>query len=164
MSQLQLPIFPVGITQITSDLAFRREGSTVSYFYGTLPVFSHAQDDRRSFQMIVSQFYVGGQAKQSQIVRAFGITSISLKRWVKRYQQKGAAAFFEDKARRGAAVLTAPVLKKAQELLDGGLEIQAVALGLGIKRNTLEKAARQGRLHVVKKKNPRTPIPPQTHS
>lgn len=161
MAQLQLPIFPEGVTQITPDLAFRREGSKVTYFYGTLPVFSHAHDDHRSFQMIVSQLYVNGQARQAQIVQALGITSISLKRWVKRFQAGGAAAFFQPKPRRGAAVLTAPVLKKAQELLDEGLEAKAVALQLGIKTNTLEKAVRHGRLHGLKKKNPKKlPQPP----
>ena len=155
MAQLQLPIFPEGVTQITTDLAFRREGSKVTYFYGTLPVFSHAPDDLRTFQMIVSQFYVNGHAKQAQIVQALGITSISLKRWVKRFQAGGASAFFEPKPRRGAAVLTAPTLKKAQELLDEGLEAKAVALQLGIKTNTFEKAVRHGRLHVLKKKNPK---------
>jgi transposase-like protein len=54
-------------------------------------------------------------------------------------------------------VLTAEVLKEAQERLDEGLETSEVAEQLGVKRNTLAKAIHAGRLHKPTKKKRSTP-------
>src|SRR5712691_7040581 len=51
MSQLQLPIFPAGLTPITNDLAFQKEDGLVVYFSGHLPVFHHDEKDLKSFRM-----------------------------------------------------------------------------------------------------------------
>jgi ParB-like chromosome segregation protein Spo0J len=52
-------------------------------------------------------------------------------------------------------VLTPAVLAEAQQLLDDGFETAEVADRLGVKRNTLSKAVRAGRLHQpVSKKSP----------
>jgi hypothetical protein len=40
MPQLQLPMFPVGVTHITALLAFIKEDGNITYFNGSLPVFS----------------------------------------------------------------------------------------------------------------------------
>jgi transposase-like protein len=154
MPQLQLPIFPEGTTLINANLGFIREDNRITYIYGNLPIFTHDVDDHRTFRMITSQLYVNGSAKQSEICRAFGVSPISVKRSVKLYREKGMAGFFEEPKRRGAAVLTPPVVEKAQELLDTGHEIAAVAKELGLKRDTLRKAVKAGKLHKpVKKKD-----------
>ena len=54
MPQQQLPLFPVGSTEITPDLAFEMRSGQVTYFYGTLPVFSHAESDFASFKIITA--------------------------------------------------------------------------------------------------------------
>lgn len=97
MTQLQLPIFPVGSTEVTHDLAFEKRDDQVTYFYGTLPVFSHAESDIASFRMITAQFYLNGYVKQMDIVRAFGVSAISVKRAVKRFQEEGPQGFYSDK-------------------------------------------------------------------
>jgi len=114
MPQAQLPFFPKGATQINAKLAFERQDEQVTYFHGHLPVFQHQVDDTKTFHLIASQFYVNGNATQAELCRAFGVTSISLKRAVKRYREKGAAGFYEKPVRRGVAVLTPPILAKAQ--------------------------------------------------
>jgi transposase len=152
MAQLQLPIFPAGVTEITQVLAFSNEGGRVTYFNGSMPVFVHEQADRASFQMITAQFCVNGNAKQMDIVRAFGVSKISLKRAVKRYREEGPRGFYQPRKRRGPAVLTAAVLEEAQRLLDEGLEPAEVADRLGVKRDTFSKAVRAGRLHKPVKK------------
>ncbi len=86
------------------------------------------------------------------IVRAFGVTPISVKRAVKLYQEKGVQGFYAEKKTRGAAVLTDEVLLKAQQCLNEGQEPCDVADQLGIKRDTFSKAIRAGRLHNTKKK------------
>jgi len=157
MPQMHLPLFPDGVEHITAELAFERRDGQVTYFNGHMPLFIHAEEDTATFRMITAQFCINGNAKQADISRAFGITLISVKRAVKRYRQRGVAGFYEEPQRRGPAVLTAPVLNQAQERLDEGLETSAVAEQLGVKRDTLAKAIRAGRLHKPAKK--KTAIP-----
>jgi len=158
MSQIQLPFFPEGVTPITAVLAFSRQDGRVTYFNGSMPVFMHDADDIASFRMITAQFCVNGNAKQAEIVRAFGVTTISMKRAVKRYREQGPKGFYATRKSRGPAVLTPPVLEMAQQLLDDGLETYETADQLGIKRDTLSKAVRAGRLHKPVKKKSSVPV------
>ena len=54
MPQLQLPIFPAGVTEINSQLAVQQEAGRVFYLHGHLPVFQHQEEDVRSFRMFTS--------------------------------------------------------------------------------------------------------------
>ena len=152
MPQTQLPFFPEGVTHITALLAFSKQDGRVTYFNASMPVFIHDEDDVDSFRMITAQFCVNGNAKQAEVVRAFGVSKISLKRAVKRYREEGPKGFYASRKHRGPAVLTPSVLAEAQQLLDEGLETPEVADRLGIKRDTLSKAVRAGRLHKPVKK------------
>lgn len=154
MPQLILPLFPEGSTHITPELVVTVENGQVTYFHGCLPVFTHDQKDTRTFFMINSQFCCNGVAKQSDIVRIFGVTARVIKRGVKRYRELGPAGFYAQRKSRGPAVLTASVLEEAQSLLDGGSGVPEVAEALRIKRNTLAKAVRAGRLHANKNERP----------
>jgi hypothetical protein len=153
MPQLQLPIFPEGVTHITNQLVFKKEDGQVTYFYGIMPVFSHAESDIATFRMITSQFYVNGHVKQSEIVRAFGVTSISVKRSVKIYQDKGPKGFYAPRVMRGPAVLVEDVVSEIEGYLAGGATLADVAKTLGVKLNTLQRAMREGRIRAPVKKN-----------
>jgi hypothetical protein len=56
MPQLHLPLFPQGATEVTASLAFKREADQITYYHGSLPVFTHAADDLASFRMITASF------------------------------------------------------------------------------------------------------------
>jgi len=152
MPQLQLPIFREGVVEIRDGLGCKREGDMVVYFYGAMPLAQHSVDDIASFEMFVAQFCEQGQARQMDIVRTFGVTKISVGRWVKRYREKGPRGFFEARRTRGAAVLTAEVVEQAQLLFDAGHSRRDVADELGLKKNTVDKAVQAGRLRVPSKK------------
>jgi transposase len=92
-------------------------------------------------------------AKQSDIIRAFGVTPISVKRSVKTYREKGAKGFYAPRVTRGAAVLVDSVVAEAEELLADGAGDAEVAEKLGLKLNTLQKAIRAGRVRRPAKKN-----------
>jgi len=152
MPQIQLPIFPDGVTEISSNLAFEKRDGRVTYFHGMFPVFAHDETDIRTFRMITSQFCVQGSATQPQIVRAFGVPLRTVKRYCKQYKEKGPQGFYEPRVSRGPAILVPEVVGKVQELLDADQDIKQVSEQLGVKRNTLQKAVRAGRLHVREKK------------
>lgn len=159
MAQLQLPVFPEGVTQLSSDLGVCCREGRVSYFYGTLPVFTHEAKDLKSFRMFTSQLYVDGKVKQADLVRTFGVSAISVKRAVKLYEQAGPGGFWRPRPVRGPSVLTPAVVKQAQERLDQGQSLAEVAAALNLKPDTLRKAVRAGRLHLGVKKT-RGPVRP----
>src|SRR5437016_6214464 len=109
MPQVQLPIFPEGVTPITSELAFQCQDGKVCYFNGHLPVFLHDADDLATFRMFSSQLVINGNATQAQIARAFGVPLITVKRYVKLYRLRGVRAFFVPPARRAGHKLTPAV-------------------------------------------------------
>lgn len=151
MPQMQLPFFPQGTTEINARIGIVRDGDRITYLYGHMGIFTHHVEDLQTFRMIASQLYVNGNATQSEIRRAFGVTDISVKRWVKLYREKSTAGFYEKRKTRGAVVLTEEVLAAAQKLLDEGLELAVVAERLGVKKDTMQKAVAADRLHAVKK-------------
>ena len=89
--QALLPLFGADTEMITPTLGYQQKDGTVYYFHAGLPVFHHAAEDRDSFRMIASQFYLNGLCKQSELVRAFGVPAIMLKRAVKQYLERGPA-------------------------------------------------------------------------
>jgi DNA invertase Pin-like site-specific DNA recombinase len=106
--------------------------------------------------MFTSQLVVNGSCKQVDIIRAFGVPPISMKRAVKLYREKGPSGFFEKKKTvKKPRVLTPQVLEKAQSLLDEGKNRFEVPKELNIKPDTFYKALRSGKLierPVVEKK------------
>jgi hypothetical protein len=144
---MHFPFFPDGVTHINQILAFQKVKGRVRYFNGQSPIAVHDVEDQSTFKALISQFCALGLATQVEVSKAFGITALYVKRAVKVYRLKGAAGFYAARSTRGAAVLTAPILAKAQELLDQRLAVGDVANRLGLKSNTLAKAIRDGRLH-----------------
>ena len=96
--------------------------------------------------MFTSQLVCQGLCKQSDIVRVFGVSAKSVKRYVAKYRQEGIASFYQRRNTRGATVITNELIFQAQERLNRGLSRREVADDLGIKYDTLRKAINQGRL------------------
>lgn len=151
MPQGMLPFFPAGVTEISSALAFMQEEGRITYFNYQMPVFIHEAKDVATFRMITAQFCVNGNAKQAEIVRAFGVTPISVKRSVKKYREEGPRAFYVKKPGRGASILTEKVLSEAQKLLDDECSTSEISEQLNLKENTIIKAILAGKLSRKKK-------------
>ncbi len=147
MAQELLPQFvSEGEGYIAELLSYQKHEGRVYYFHGGLPIFFHAEGDIKSFRLFTSQLVVNGSCRQVDIVRAFGISPISMKRWVKVYREEGSAGFFKQPRKRGSHVLTPEVLKQAQELLSQGVSRSETAKLVNVKLDTLSKAIRSGRL------------------
>lgn len=84
--QILLPLFPVEATMINSLIGVQKKEETVYYFNGSMPIFKHIESDIDSFRYITSQLIINGVCKQKEIVNCFGVSDISVKRWVKRYK------------------------------------------------------------------------------
>ena len=108
MPQRQLPIFPAGVTEINNSIAVQKEAGQVVYIHGHLPVFHHEEEDIGSFRMFTSQMIVNGTVKPKEIVKAFGVPVITVKRYVKVFRDQGAKGFYETKARQSSASASRP--------------------------------------------------------
>lgn len=148
MPQMVLPFFPKDVTLINNSLAFCCNDEDVYYFYqGPNPVFFHAKDDRQTFRMILSQFYITGKATQSELCRAFGLPRITLKRSVKLYREKGPAGFYEPVVRtRGSPVLTEAIIKNIETSLEAGKDLKEISEELDLKYDTLYRAFKNGKI------------------
>ena len=146
MVQTVLPIFPAGATEINTHIGFQEMNDTIYYFHGTFPIFSHNKYDLNSFRYITSQLVVSGNVKQAEVIKAFGVTSISVKRSVKLFKEKGLSGFTKIIKGGISHVLVPEVLQKIQDDLDRGITAYQIAKNIDIKISTIRKAIGDGRL------------------
>jgi hypothetical protein len=124
MPQMQLPMFPAGVTEINNRVAVEAKDGQVCYVHGHLPVFQHEESDIRSFRMFTSQMIEAGTVKPREVVETFGVSMVTVKRYMKVYREHGAKGFYESKPRHSSASkLKGETLERAQELLDAGKSI-----------------------------------------
>ena len=103
--------------------------------------------------MFTSQMIVNGTVKPKEIVQAFGVPNITVKRYVKVFREQGIEGFYEAKSRQSSAsVLKGEVLERARALLEHGRRVPDVSSELKVLANTLHKAIRAGRLPAPQKK------------
>ncbi len=151
MPQLLLPYFPEETSYINRYLGFIKKEGYVYYFNGQMPIFHHAEDDINSFKLFACQLYLNGNATQSEIASAFGIRSQAVKRWVKRYREEGADAFYSPQATRTSTVLTKQKLEEIQGYLDEGMSLSDVSDLSKVKKGTIAKAVQNGKLRKKKR-------------
>jgi len=147
VSQLLLPLIPDGASQINDLLSVMQDGGDWTYFLGSRAAFSHPEADLASFRMYTAQLITQGVCRQCEITKAFGVSSNSVNRSVKKYREEGIPAFYRQRLGRGATVMTDEVVEQAQQLLDAGCSRKETADRLGIKTDTLRKAIVAGKLH-----------------
>ena len=144
--QALLPLIADGATRVSDLISVVRENDRWIYFCGAQPVFQHAENDRRSFQMFSAQLICQDACRQVDILRVFGVSKNSVIRSVSKYRDGGVKAFYTPRATRGASVMTSEVTAQAQQLLGVGWSRREVAEQLDLKLDTLRKAIQQGRL------------------
>jgi transposase len=104
-------------------------------------------DDQRMFRLATAQLIESGACRQTEVIKAFGVSKSSVIRAQNKLRKGGSEAFFIDRrGRKSAPVLTPEVLDQAQSLLDKGLPRKEIAEELGVKYDTLRKAINDGRL------------------
>lgn len=94
MPQTRLPYFPEEIELINTHIGFQRRAGNIYYFNGSMVVFHHSENDYASFRLFTTQLVVNGNVKQIDIVKAFGVSPSSVKRWTRKYREGGSEVFF----------------------------------------------------------------------
>jgi biotin operon repressor len=106
------------------------------------------------FRLVTSQLINCGACRSADIIRTFGVSKSSVDRAIRKLREAGSDAFFthRKRGRRGGTILTQEVLDRAQALLDQDHSRTEVANELGIDRDPLRKAIKDGRLHESQRK------------
>ena len=146
MPQIQLPLFPLDLTEINKSASFQKRNGQVYYFHYLSPIYSHEEGDMESFRYITSQLIINGSVSQIEVAKAFGVSYISVKRGVKRLKEEGPSGFFKKKKGRTSHVLTEEVVERIQNLVNKGDSPAEIAKVLKLKANTIRKAIQAGRL------------------
>jgi len=125
--QLQLPVFPEGVTHLTREIAFERADGWVTYIHGLAPVFRHEEKDVASFRLFTSQLIAQGLVQQCEVVRVFGVPRITVMRAVKTYREQGPKGFFRERRKRAGGVLKGETHQQSQALLDAAIAFRKSA-------------------------------------
>jgi len=146
--QLRLPRYHDGPIHVSDAVSVVRRDGVVWWFHQGMPLGSHAETDAASFRHQSSMLCDGGACKLVEIERAFGVSAISVKRALKQYRSGGARSFFErTRTVREGPVMTPARLVEIQRLIDQGLSDRQIAERLGLKRDTIYRTVKDGRLH-----------------
>jgi len=70
--------------------------------------------------------------KQTEIIKAFGVSKSSVLRSVHKYREEGIDGFYRPRRTRGAPVMTPDVIQQAQQLFEEGHSKAEVARKLDI--------------------------------
>jgi transposase len=151
MPQALLPMIPDGASQINGLISVIFQDKQWTYFCGVQPVFTHPENDHKSFRMFTAQLCCQGVCTQAQIIRTFGVSKNSVLRSVAKYRREEISGFYRPRKSRGPSVMTAQITVRTQSLLDRGHSRREVAEELGLHYDTLRKAIDQGRVHLSDK-------------
>lgn len=149
-----MPLFQADLTEINRHVSFAKRAGRIYYFNGPMPVSSLEEEDWTSFRMFTSQLCHDSNCTQAEVARDFGVSAVSLKRYLKKFRAEDIKGFYAPPARRGPGVLTPEVMRQAQGKLAGGQGILGIAAEFKLRANTLNKAVRSGRPKALIKKSP----------
>lgn len=145
--QLHLPLFPNDIKLITATIGVFSKDGIVNYVVSGLPVFSHSEEDVKSFRYITSKLIQQGLCKRSDISKCFGVSYDSVKRYVKRLEVHGDQGFFKNDLRQGSCYKLLPdVLTRMQKHINDGKTNSEIARLEGVTEGAIRYAIKQGRL------------------
>ena len=145
--QILLPIIPRGATEINAIVSVWRDDGRWTYFLGTHPIYTHHPENQRMFRFVTSQLIESGCCRHVEIINTFGVSKSSVNRALKRLREEGQEAFFKPRqGHRGGSVFTKEVIEQAQSFLNQGYSRSDIAEELSIRRDTLRKAIKDGRL------------------
>lgn len=145
--QMQLPLFPVDTKLINSTLGVRQEAGMVYYLHNGSPIFCHSKSDINHYRYVCGNLVSNGLCKASELSDTLGVHHRSIERYAKKHRDSGGNAFLVKKDRRGQCFkMTPEKLAETQELLDQGLNKEAIARQLNISSSSIRNHLKKGTL------------------
>lgn len=148
MRQINLPLVPDAVINLGQSFSVLFEADQVTWFHGLDITCRHRRSDQNQFRMEIARLCAFSDVKQSVMARATGLHANTIMGYVARMLKSGPGSFFSPSPVRSATVLTEERLADCQRRLGEGRSRSQVAAEAGIKKNTLDKAIRDGRLRL----------------
>jgi DNA-binding CsgD family transcriptional regulator len=151
--QTILPIYPVSTVFINSTLGVIQKDGIVTYLSNTLPIYSHASSDYKTFRFITAKLVLMGRCSQKEISDCFFVSYDSVKRSVRKLKKTGDSGFFTEENRHGNAYKLTPArLERMQNALDAGKSNTAIARMENISEGSVRYAIKKGMLKKTSQK------------
>lgn len=149
--QILLPIYPAGTEMISASLGVGRKDGIVTYIHSGMPIYSHLENDIRSFRFITSKFILQGLCRMVDISMCFHVSYDSVKRYVRRLEACGDTEFFTNDKRNGGSrhKLLPEVIGRMQRYLDEGVSNSEIARLEGVTEGAVRYSIKTG---VLKKR------------
>lgn len=144
--QLRLPLFKEFLTLINSCLGYEKREGWVYYFHSGMPIYSHSENNIKSFRYITSNFVLQGLCTRREIADAFNVSYQSVKEHVKKLKELGEEGFFKDGRQGHAQKLHGKVLEEVQALLDKGATPNSISKRYYFTEGAIRYAIKQGKL------------------
>jgi transposase len=145
--QTILPLYPANTEYINASLGICQKDGIVTYISNSMPVFSHASGDYKSFRYITAKFVLLGRCSQQEIAECFKVSYESVKRSVKRLRELGDRDFNTLDNRHGNSYkLVPPVVERMQAAMDKGSSNCEIARKENVSEGTIRYAIKKGLL------------------
>lgn len=145
--QLKLPIYPSGTKLISPCVGVYQQDDLVQYIANGLPIYSHDVDDYKSFRFITSNLIHEGLCQKVDIERGFQVSSDSVARWYKKFEQHGQAGFFSPQARKGTPYkIIGKTRDRIQKKLNKGQSVNSIAKEESLRESAIRYQIKQGYL------------------
>src|SRR5690606_33929555 len=127
--KLILPLFPTGTKMISEYVGVYDNDGLIQYIANGLPIFSHPKDDLDAFRYITCNLIKLKLCRKVDIQRGFHVSSDSITRSYKRFNEQGVGAFFgRTENRKGTAHKMIGARKeRIQSKLDAGQSVNSIA-------------------------------------
>ena len=136
--QMLLPIFPANTRMLSDSWGVYEKDDFVYYIHSGMPVYVHAKDDLNNFRFITANLIKVHACSPTQLSKVFGTNKKNFERYVKRFEEGGAEAFFNPSDERGKCYkMLADKLGQAQKLLDGGHSQLKTAKEIGVSESAI---------------------------
>lgn len=99
--QLRLPIFPHHTKLISDSLGVFEHDGIVQYLINGVPSYCHSSDNLNAFRFITSNYIDLGLCSQAEVQRCFQVSLDSVRRWLKKFRERGEVVFFGEENRKG---------------------------------------------------------------
>jgi hypothetical protein len=148
MRQVNLPLIPNSSIDLGNCFSVFFSETEVIWSHGIECIGRHRRDEQDQYRLEIARMCAVCGVRQSVMARATGLHPNTVMAYVSRLLEHGSASFFVPSPVRGGSVLTAERLRECQRRLDEGRSRSETARLCGVRKNTLDKAVRDGRLEV----------------
>ncbi|MBI4649489.1 MAG: hypothetical protein HY738_23535, partial [Bacteroidia bacterium] len=149
--ELLLPIFPRETILITPLIGVYEHDDTIFYLQSGLPIYSHPKESVDHFRYFTAKLITLKRCRQTDIVNAFHVSSDSVARSVKLFQDEGESGFFGEDQRHGKSHKMLPErIARIQKMLDNGVSGYRAAKKEKISEGTIRYWIAKGK---IKKNN-----------